>query len=135
MIYILPYNKFKLNEAVSYVDIYTSNETVKVGAAYNNKSKMGAVRLVGKHGTKDYKIDVAIPIIYTGPVQPVKITKKLTNSGNSSEYTIYTSVDGQKHTLDKDDVVKLVNLYNSKNNSTTIGRATFTRTWKFSDIT
>ena len=53
----------------------------------------------------------------------------------TSEYTIYTSVDGQKHTLDKDDVVKLVNLYNSKNNSTTIGRATFTRTWKFSDIT
>jgi len=48
---------------------------------------MGAIRLVGKHGTKDYKIKVSIPLIYTGQVQPVKITKKLTNSGKSSVYT------------------------------------------------
>ena len=135
MIYIVPYNKFILNEAVNFVDIYTKNETVKVGAAYNDKSKKGAIRLVGKYGVKDYKITVKIPIIYTGPVQPVKITKKLISDGNSSEYTIYTSVDGQTHTLDKDDVVKLVNLYNTKNSSATIGRATFTKTYEFKDIT
>jgi len=134
MIYIIPYNKFTLNEAINFVDINTSNDTVKVGAAYNNSSKMGAIRLVGKHGTKDYKIKVSIPLIYTGPVQPVKITKKLTNSGKSSEYTIYTSVSGQTHTLDKSDVVKLLSLYNSKNSSIQIGRATFTRTYKYKDV-
>lgn len=131
--HILSYNKFKLNEAVNFVSINTSNDSAEVGAAYNNNSKMGILRIKGKYGIKDYKISLAIPLIYTGPVQPVNITKKLTNGGKSSEYTIHTSVSGQTHTLDKSDVVKLLDLYNTKATKVTMGRMTLTQTWKFKE--
>lgn len=131
--HILSYNKFKLNEAdINFVSINTSSDNAQVGAVYNNNSKAGILRVKGKHGIKDYKISVAIPFIYTGPVQPTKITKKLSSDGKSSEYTIYTNVKDQTHDLDKSEVVQLLDsLYNTKKTKLKIGRATFTQTWNF----
>jgi hypothetical protein len=135
MLYIKSFNSFKINEAISsFVTINTSAESMKVAAVYNDKSKMGVIRLVGKKGPRDYKVSVSIPVIYTGPVQPIKIEKRLTDGGTSSEYKIFTNVKGQSHMLDKEEVLDLVKMYNHDMNNITIGRATFTRTWKFKDV-
>lgn len=133
---ILDFKSFRMLEsapAPEPVTLNTSTESIKMRAVYD-KSRGGVIRLEGKKGPKDYKISVKIPLIYTGPVQPVKLTKELTQGGKSAEYTIWTNVDGQSHTIDRSDAIQLADLYNGDGNSMSIGRATFTRTWKYKDL-
>lgn len=133
--HVLKFSDF-LNEGedIQFVTLNTSEESLKVAAVYNKNSGKGAVRIIGKHGPRDYKINVSIPLIYTGPVQPTKIDKKLVAGGKSAEYTIHTNVKGQTHEIDKADALELAKMYNADVRSKDIGRAKFIRTWELKDI-
>jgi hypothetical protein len=101
------------------------------------KGRGGVIRIEGKKGPKDYRISVKIPMIYTGAVQPILLEKTMLNGGKSSEYTIWTNVKGQSHTISRKDALQLADLYNSDRNSVTLGslaQVTFTRTWKWKDL-
>ena len=122
------------SEEIQFVTLNTSSESLKLAAVYNKKSGKGAIRIIGKHGPRDYKINVSIPLIYTGPVQPVKIDKQLVDGGTSATYTIHTNVKGQTHEIDKADALALANMYNTDTRNKKLGRATFSRTWEMKDI-
>lgn len=133
--YVAKFSEF-LTEAedVQFVTLNTEKESLKLAAVYNEKSGKGAIRIIGKHGPRDYKINVSIPLIYTGPVQPTKIYKKLIDDGKSAIYTIYTNVKGQTHEIDKKEALALANMYNTDTQKKQLGRATFSRTWELKDI-
>jgi hypothetical protein len=133
--HVLKFSDF-LNEGedVQFVTLNTDRESLKIAAVYNEKSGKGAVRIIGKHGPRDYKINVTIPLIYTGPVQPTKIDKELVDGGTSAKYTIHTNVKGQTHEIPKKDALELAKMYNTDTRSKNIGRANFSRTWELKDI-
>jgi hypothetical protein len=133
--HVLKFSDF-LNEGedIQFVTLNTSKESLKIAAVYDKKSGKGAVRIIGKHGPRDYKINVTIPLIYTGPVQPTKIDKELVADGTSASYTIHTNVKGQTHEISKKDALKLATMYNADVRREDIGRANFSRTWELKDI-
>lgn len=93
----------------------------------------GAIRVEGQHGKRDYKLNVDAVGWDPFNVVPKNLIKKSNN-----DWTIYTNVDDQKHTLSRSDMEELITLYNSGKNEKLVkglvADVTFTRTWDFSGV-